>query len=61
MVYLEFHRQGTGEPFLIRLDEIKGVAINGIIIYNGEVIMTEETYEEMKNKLRKILGEGFYS
>lgn len=44
-IFLQFHRDGTGEPFLIELKEIKGMNIQGIIVNGGEVVYTEEDYE----------------
>lgn len=50
-VYIEFHRNGTGEPFLMELNEIKGLVTQGIVIDKGEVVHTEETYEDNVQKL----------
>jgi len=53
MIYLEFRRSGIEEPFLIRLDKIEGVTIQGIVV-NGEPVFTVETYEEIIKKLEEV-------
>lgn len=53
-IFIEFTREGTGEPFIVALDEIRGANIRGIIVPGGGEVHTEEGYEEIIKKLQSL-------